>query len=1491
MKRFFKITLRIIAVLFILLLLLSVVFSFSKVQSSVAKRLSNYVNTKYDTDINIQKVDFSFTGQIKLKGVFVKDTRQDTIIFARDLKTSFLSFDKLLKGKMPLSKVSLSDVTVVMRTYKGEKKDQLKQFIEKLKTKKTGNKESHFLLTSDQIVLNNGKYKIIDENKKETPIVSYQAIFGKVNNFKIKGTDIYGSLRDLQFTDLNGLKVENMATDFTYTKTYIHFLNTHLITSSSKVNADIRMTYQEGDLKDFKNKVHIEAIIPKADVSLKDLRGFYKEFGTKDIIHFSSKIKGTLNDFTTENLKLYSDQKSKLYGTIRFVNSFNAAKGFQLIADINRLESDYYHLKNLLPNILGKTLPESFKELGHFSMSGKSHITNDLIDAKLKIQSDIGNIQSDLLIQNFDNINQATYQGIISLRDIQLGKLIHDPLVGNFSMDADVVGKGFTLEHLNTQIIGKVTKHQYKGYTYKNIYVEGNVKDKLFSGKIKANDPNIKFNFEGLADLSKEKYKFDFTTHIDYANFNKLNLFKRDSIAILKGDIKIAMQGNTLENMVGNIQFNKATYTNQIQDYHFKDFNITSTVKDSVQTLTMNSTDIINGQMKGRFIYKELPKLAQNAFGSIYTNYMPFEVSPNQYLDFRFKIYNQVVAVFFPEVKFGTNTSIRGKIDSDEQLFKLTFKSPEMLVYDNFIEKIRLQIDNKNPLFNTQLSADKIETKHYNLAELDLVNITLNDTLHFRTEFKGGSSLKDKYSLAFYHTLNENNQSILGFQKSNITFNNRDWTLNPDENLKNKIVYNNITKRIDYHDFLLTSGEQELTFYGEQQGDDIQNYNIDLERINLAEIMPDIKNFDFKGLVNGGIWIEKRKNMLIPMADVQILDFYINNKLQGDLIGEIKGSDSNKKFEIDIILEKENFNSIVADGIIDFNPKKPTIDLAINFENFQLDILNAIGKGVINDIRGEVSGEANLVGLLQNPDFSGTLSLNNAGVFFPYINVDYAFEDNSKVLLNNQSFIISDAKVYDTLFETTGSLSGSISHRLFKKWFLDLQINTNNLLTINTPEEENTLFYGTGYLKGTATFKGSIDNVNIAINGSSNSGTEIIIPMSDLLTVETSKLIHFKLPPTDDVTSISSLRKQISQRFKGVTMDFNLGITKDATIKIVIDQSTGSFLQGNGTGAIQMDIDTKGTFNMFGDYVVDKGFYNFKYGGIINKPFIVKKGGSVSFNGDPYKAELDIEAVYSTKANPKAILPEYDSNRQISVDLITKLTGELFNSKQEFDIRIPNASIDLRSELDFVLNDKDTGNMMTQFISLLVAGSFYNEDNRLSYTGSSLGNEGLNSVASAVSNALLNIFSDPDDKIQFGFDYTQGNKIIDTENQLGVSVATRLGKNERIIINGEVNLPTGSQSNANIAGNVSVEMPLNKKETLLMKVFNRQNDLQFTEQEEGYTQGIGVSWQVNFDNRKELFEKMGLKKSKEIEQKKQDSIYRKQSLIFKTPKPTNSKSI
>jgi len=289
---------------------------------------------------------------------------------------------------------------------------------------------------------------------------------------------------------------------------------------------------------------------------------------------------------------------------------------------------------------------------------------------------------------------------------------------------------------------------------------------------------------------------------------------------------------------------------------------------------------------------------------------------------------------------------------------------------------------------------------------------------------------------------------------------------------------------------------------------------------------------------------------------------------------------------------------------------------------------------------------------------------------------------------------------------------------------------------------------------------------------------------------------------------------------------------------------------------------------MFGDIAIDNGAYNFKYGGVINKPFIVQKGGTISWNGSPYDAELDLTAVYRTKANPAQLLDNINSSRKIDIDLYTKITGGLFDSQQDFDIVIPSANSTVASELEFKLNENDINSKMQHFTFLLAFGTFYNEE-----TIANSASAGLTGTAAQVaSNILSNVLNTKDSKFQLGVGYTQGDntnidQIANTDNQVDVSVSTQLS--DRVLVNGSLGVPVGNETQTSIVGEVKVEVLLNEEGTLRANFFNRPNEIEYSLEEEGYTQGLGLSYQVNFNTLKELKEKV-LERKKE--KKKKDSI-------------------
>ncbi|WP_372769409.1 translocation/assembly module TamB domain-containing protein [Lutibacter sp.] len=1421
---------------------------------------TDYLRTEFNVDINVEKVDLSFLGRVDLNDVLVKDHHADTLIYVHNLTTSVLSYRDLMNLKFNFGQISLEEFILNMKTYKGEEDDAFTIFINKFDSETVTDEPSGFLLTARRLKLVDGYVELVDENKENNKPLFFKEIIGTAKNFKIDGPNVFADISKFHFIENHQVEVQSLSTNFSYSKTAMSFLNTQLETEKSSISADIKFTYVRADFSDFNNKVMLNADVKKADVSMLDLKKFYDELGTNDVLHFSTKISGYLNDFRLKNLEMNSDKQASIIGNLNFINSFNNENGFSLAADLTKLTSNYDHLKSLLPNILGEKLPSSFQKFGQFTVSGFAYITEDLINTDIKMQTDIGSLITDLELTNIGNIDNASYFGHIKIIDFELGKILNDSIIGQLSMEANIDGKGFTLEKMNTSVKGLISELQFKDYNYTSINLNGVVKNKHFDGEMEVNDDNIKLNFKGLADFSKKRYTFNFKTVVDYLDLNTLNLFKRDSISKIKGDIEIKVKGNTLDDLAGTIDFKNSLYINQKDSYFFKDFNITSSFEDSVRTVTVNSTEIIDGYLKGKFKFGELVKLTKNSIGSIYSNYKPFIVTPGQELNFKFKIYNKIVEVFYPEVTLSANTFIAGNLNSDDNLFRLNVKSPEITAFKNSIDSLNLQIDTKNPLFNTQLSVAKINTKQYNISKLQLVNITLSDTLYFRTEFFGGDNNTENYNLAFYHTFNKENKSVFGLQQSNFTFKDTKWIINPEDNFDNKLVYDDKTKTYDISPFLITSKKQKIEFFGQIRDTISKDLTFKFEKVNLATVTPEIDSLKLNGVLNGSLNYKQLNDVIKPTGNFSIADFKVNNSYQGNLKVAIEGKNSIRNYGVNISLERDNSINLSAVGDLDFTPKNPTIDVEVEFQEFKLDAFSPLGKDVFSNIRGFAYGNVHLTGLLNNPAMEGELFLDQAGLYFPYLNVDYDFEGTSVISLKNQTFNLEDVQIKDKAFSTRGKLTGSISHVNFEKWRLNLNVNTKNLLVLNTIEKENSVYYGTGFLEGYASIFGPTDKLVIDVVGRTKRGTYLTIPISDVKTVESSQLIRF-INKSNPEENEETRRAFISEKLKGLTLNFNIDVTKDAVVEMVLDKATGSFLKGSGTGNMQISLDTKDKFEMYGDFIVDNGVYNFKYGGFINKPFIVKRGGSISWSGNPLTADINIEAVYRVSANPRSLLENISSSRKIPIDLVTRFSGELFNTQREFDIEIPNASSTVASELAFKLNNDNLNSKTVQFISLLISGSFYNESDLSVNSNTALYGTGFD----ILSNAFDNIFNQGNNRFKLRPEYTVGERgnvdNLNIEDQLAIGLDYQL--NERIIINGKVGVPMGTGSQTNIIGEVNVEFLLNEEGSLRSSVFNRQNEIQYSQEEEGYTQGIGLSYQIDFDNGKELLRKLGLRIKKQ----------------------------
>jgi hypothetical protein len=288
------------------------------------------------------------------------------------------------------------------------------------------------------------------------------------------------------------------------------------------------------------------------------------------------------------------------------------------------------------------------KNLGTFNFTGDTSITTSELITKSAIRSAIGNAKTNLILGNIQDIDNAFYKGTLVLTDFNLGKITGTTSLGKMTADLSFNGKGFTQEKLNTGIDGTISSFYFEGYDYKNINLSGMLKDPVFNGGLTIDDPNLKMNFVGLVDVSKDFNQYDFEANVEFAELNKLNLIKRDSVSVFAGKVVMDMDGTTIDDAEGTIILSETFYQNERDDFYFDDFKITSSFDKEVRTIEISSPDIINGKINGEFLVMDIPNLFRNGVGSIYANFIPNEVTSNQYIDYDFVIYNKIVDLFVP---------------------------------------------------------------------------------------------------------------------------------------------------------------------------------------------------------------------------------------------------------------------------------------------------------------------------------------------------------------------------------------------------------------------------------------------------------------------------------------------------------------------------------------------------------------------------------------------------------------------------------------------------------------------------------------------------------------------------------------------------------------------------------------------------------------------------------------------------------------------------
>jgi|TARA_B110000116_G_C16796219_1_gene566904 hypothetical protein len=594
-------------------------------------------------------------------------------------------------------------------------------------------------------------------------------------------------------------------------------------------------------------------------------------------------------------------------------------------------------------------------------------------------------------------------------------------------------------------------------------------------------------------------------------------------------------------------------------------------------------------------------------------------------------------------------------------------------------------------------------------------------------------------------------------------------------------------------------------------GGSIEDFNIDLTVLS--------EDIHYKGII-------------IPRANIDLL--FTNETCNTSV--EISG------------LGEDGAGEVIAIGSIDIadfsDPfHEIAVDLVAGFEGVPLDYINPFLQANTAQLGGTLSGDFTFRGDPLLPTIEGDGRLNNATVKVPYLGTNYDVVGNFYVTpdaIELNGLEVGDGK------GGMGFLVGTAFHNGFSEWNVDVSLIMDDvpMEVMNIPPSTEALFYGSGFATGDVNVFGYDRRIVIEANLTTTEGTEFVLPMDVSANANWSSFIHIH----NDEEEI--IAEKIEGRNKTVVeLNLNIDVTPVSKARIIFDETLGDEIIGSCLGHIHIGLDDFERLEMFGALEVVEGSYLFTLGNFISKKFTAKPGGMISWFGDPYKAEINLETYYATRTSIRPIVPEALGSSKQKVELILALKGELMRPGITFDIQVPEADARTKAALASLIANEEERNR--QAISLLVLQQFL----PAAWQSAAIGGTGIQENSTELISAQLgNWLSGLSDDVSIGIDYDAANDYGD-EAALAVALSTEL-LNDRLHIEGEVgttNLYTGTMDEIQLQ-DIRLKYDITDNGNIQLTGYSTQR-ASIPGLEGESVQGVGIIFHKDFDKIRDFFKR------------------------------------
>jgi len=1424
--------------------------------------------------ISLSKIDIAYDNKDSKLDSGIKLGNLDLSVNKIDLNNQLLDFDtfelKNLKGNLRL----------------GTKDKQIKT----PSLDSTAIKQAGWKVKLNDIDIQDVAFKFDDmQSKPVLKGIDYSHLDLNKLNFKAEklyyGNDtISGNIKALTANDKSGLQIQALKTNFFYGPKNAYLNDLYLKTPQTLLQNKVKVTYSSIATisKDLGN-LSLDANLNQSKIGFKDILLFVPDLQKTNpfksnpnaILYVNTRLSGKIKDLNIPQFEMSGIGTTKVSLSGKIKGLPDAQKAYYDL-DIKKVSSTAKDIYSFVPT---GTIPKNIQLPSQLNLQGKFKGSVQNFKTNLALNSSFGNAKVDGLFDQRVK-KKEKYDATVYLLNFDVGRLIKNDSIGKITLKAKVKGNGLDPKTARAQFDGLVQKAVFNRYTYKDLALKGNIANGSFAVKSGMKDPNLHFDLVANGD-TKDKYpSIKLKLNLDIADLEKLNLHAGPMK--LRGNIDADIANSNPDFLNGKVFLSNVQVLQAAEPIVLDSMRIIA-FADNTRNNIKISSQFLKAEVDGKYKLTTLASAIKKSL-SKYIDLKNPKVngeSDEQRLAFTLKIDNDpILFKLVPKLTGLEPINITGKYNNVTDSLEVKGTIPRIVYADNTIADGKINIEAKENALEYMVSVATIESGSLKIPFTSLSGKVENNLLTYALEVKDVKDKQQYFIAGEFKT--EDSKNIFKIDAENFILNYDKWNIDSE----NAIEFGG--KRLYINKFYLANSGNELKIQSQGEQD---NAPLKVEFVNfkIETIMNIVKKDEIlmQGLINGNAVVENVMTKPTFTSDLKVDQFAFRGEPVGDITIKVDNKTNNLLAANVTVTGQDNDVNLNGNYKID----NGNLDFDLNLKKLNIKSIQGFSMGNIKEGTGYLAGNFKITGNASAPKVNGELNFKETGFRVTKLNSFFKTQ-NEKITLQND-VITFDKFTFHDENDNELTINGTIKSADYTNFDFGLTVVADDFRAIHSKEVDNDLFYGDLILDTKLNIKGTLANPVIGGNININKDTKftVVLPQSDPSIADREGIVEFVDEDNMYLKQTIAMENQLNQsQLIGMDVSVEIAIDKEAELTLVIDKGNGDYLNLKGEAQLTGGIDPSGKTTLTGKYEFSEGAYEMNFN-MIRRKFDIQKGSSITWNGEPTMASLNITAIYKVETAPIDLLGNQlptdnptvrnTYKQKIPFQTLLKMNGELLKPEITFDIVLPDGNYDVSTDVVSLTQTKleqlrqEPAELNKQVFALLLLNRFIGENPFASESGgTSAESLARQSVSKILSQQLNDLAGELITGVQLEFDlestddYTTGTR--ENRTDLNVGVSKKL-LNDRLKVTVGSSFAVEGQERANeesnnIAGDVALDYQLTKDGRYMVRAY-RKNEYQVAVEGQVVETGVAFIITMSYNKFRELFHRSAAEKEMIKEEK------------------------